>query len=273
MSAQRARPRVPEGLRKCPCGHIFPDEGVRLVFRRVFSVRGIFPEHYCPCGGYHYTRHVYERPRMGRPRLGKTNQRSKTAKKRRNGRRNNARRGRTRYRFTGTHLLENVLEFGSPKNWEKRLAYHKARYAKAGRPWEERPKPQGFRLLNMRRYDLPEIVARAIIRIYDTPPILEEKRRKREPKRLPPSSRVRTPMSRDRTAIIGFLENQIYLARSAGDKQAHKRLQARLQVEVDIQYGRPHPTWDGVTYARVAREIIEQSNREWTSGMRQWTID
>jgi len=135
-----------------------------------------------------------ERPLRGRVPLGKTHSRSSAGKARQNARRK-ANRGRstTTYRYKGTELMFNVIELGSPP--KGRYAYHKARYTKAGRPWEHRTPPFGFRLMSDRKkFTLPTTVVDGLIRIYSNPVIVD-----RFPKRGGRVTASRAPRRRTRS--------------------------------------------------------------------------
>jgi hypothetical protein len=272
---------------RCPgCKAAIPDRGFKLVFNKhnkPFNLEGKRSTR-CVCGEYWHHWDLKPKPkrllpeRRGRPRLGKTHKRSDSAKQRRNAIWNSKcskkKGGKySRYRFRNTELIQNVLDVGFPPKWENRILYHKNRYIKAGKPWVDRPKPWGFRLMNSKRYSCPDPVVRALVGIYqDTNKVVL--RPPRKPKVFKPSSRVRTPLSRDRTAVIGFYENQIYLARSAGDKVEHKRLQKRLQTELDIQEGRPVPKWDGsVQRLSAHKATIDDANAWYYNTKRMKSID
>jgi len=213
---------------------------------------------------------IYSRPpakpkglaRRGRPRMGKTHKRSQAAKTRRNlrSRRN------SRYRFTGTHLVHNIMEFGSPKNWEGRIAYHRNRYAKAGRPWTEpRQPPCGFRLLNSKHYDLPQIVVDAVTRIYSGNPVITYRAKG-------PKSNVssRTPRNRSQSDVIKSLE--VFLEENSMriPLERWNALNASLEEEILMRKRRSLYTEHNGNYTRVCIEyekwILERYGSHTPSG-------
>jgi hypothetical protein len=98
-----------------------------------------------------------------------THVRSKAAKARRN-----AQKKRGNRKFRGVQHLDNVLEYGQVPIG--RYKYHEDRYRKAGKPFVL-TQSEGFRLKHRRKFDLPEPVARALIRIYTGRRILLPKKK------------------------------------------------------------------------------------------------
>jgi len=169
----------------------------------------------------------------GRPRLGKTHQPSKEAKARRNRARNHK---RGRYRFCGVDLLHNILEVGFVPL--ERYKYHEARYRKAGRPFTLK-QAWGFRLRNMRRFDLPDIVVSALVKMYSVPVVKQPKARKVLVRERTPRKRTRSD-SLLRTfrmlASVGSIEQRPGLAwRLAGEVACKRNRCPDYEVPVEIQ--------------------------------------
>lgn len=190
-----------------------------------------------------------ERPR-GRPRLGKTHKRSEEARRRRNARKN---RKSGRYRYQGTHLIQNVLEFGSPKNYFGRLTYHKKRYEKRSKPWvDPRHPPSGFRLLSEKSYTLPMIVVEAIERIYSVKPVY---------KAQPPKVVKRSPRDRTREDSLTRIYTDI---KSVEDVMTRPGLIWRLYGEVQLKLRREpayQVPWEIEDFLRHATEGIRMKGK------------
>jgi len=169
-------------------------------------------------------------PLRGRPRLGKTHRRSDEAKARRNERKR--RRPRTTYRFSGTHLIQNVLDFGSPKNYFGRLEYHRNRYIKQGRTWvQPRNPPSGFRLLSNRSYTLPGLVVKALERIYSVPTVSTKK-----PSRMRVTSRIRERRNHSQADVVARLEHYVKEDPSFMNRSKKERKMYELSYEEELEF-------------------------------------
>lgn len=186
----------------CPLGHKLCTHAERRGYRgdnpNVYAGRFAGRQAHRHSDGKWYVLRIPIPTRVGRPRLGKTHVRSPEAKERRNA----ARKQRTvytKYRYSHTDILYSVLDAGQVP--EGRLAYHRARYAKAGRPWVERPLPWGFKLKHQRKYTLPILVVEALYRIYSVTPVCSARREKK--------GTVRTPRARTRSQTIERLQKEL----------------------------------------------------------------
>jgi len=178
----------------------------------------------------------------GRPRLGKTHCRSPE--------RMLARADARRKRHRHTKRSEEGVVSRSPKTVDDvvvyrtipqgRYEYHRKRYEKAGRPWEDKPPREGWALRGARKL-LPDVVTRAIFSIYENVKFELKKARK--------GRRDRTPRKRSRTQTIERLESELEKLQMSGTTAQYDAVNARLQEEYIL---------------RARRNFDEDPNRIWS---------
>jgi len=188
---------------KCPgCSEVYDFPGWKVTLHKCFSVRGVFPEFYCRCGNYWYTRTFVglseANPRVGRPRLGKTHVRSAAAKAERLQKRNKRRKASKKVHWTSS--------------------------IKDGKLCKTKHRP-GKPDINVYT-DVPGPVAQAIRNLLSLPAVKPV----RKPKRV-----IRTPRKRTRSEQIERLQRLLEQTDTMNDIQRWNRINARLEEEYLLQ--------------------------------------
>jgi len=184
-------------------------------------------------GGWYHLEAIPEkvaisyRGRMNKRGYFRTHTRSKEAVARRRAKRSH----KAPYRYKDYHLIENVLDIGIvPKG---RYTYHQRRYEKAGRPFKLK-QASGFKLASCTKYRCPDIVIKALVKIYDPDNCVKNTRPVKGPKRL------RTPRARTRTQTIERLEAWLSDPRCYENIKLFNRVNDTLEEELRLRDRRNH---------------------------------